>query len=65
MGKEEQEEYFGYFMCNGKKKKAASLWEISKVSEVSVEQDMKGILREEVEDVGNLLMTGSGWCRAE
>lgn len=22
MGKEEQEEYFGYFMCNGKKKKS-------------------------------------------
>lgn len=21
MGKEEQEEYFGYFMCNGEKKK--------------------------------------------
>ena len=49
-GKEEQEKYFGHFRCDrGKKIKAASLWEISKVSQISDEEDVQGILREEAE----------------
>ena len=49
-GKEEQEKYFGHVRHDREKKtKAASLWEVSKVSQISDEEDVKGILREEVE----------------